>query len=48
MAKLKKYSRSPFTAEVNVYGPDGELIAINEGRFVTMPKAEVKWIAGKE
>ena len=47
MAKLKKYSRTHFTAEANIYGPEGELIATGEGRFVTMRKAEAKRIAGK-
>jgi len=47
MARMKKYSRSHFTAEAGVYGPDGELIATGEGRFVTMQKAEARKIAGK-
>lgn len=48
MAKLKKYSRSHFTSEAKVYGPEGELIAAAEGRFVTMQKAEAKRLAGKK
>ena len=47
MAKLKKYSGTHFTAEATVYGPEGEVIATGEGRFVTMQKAEAKRIAGK-
>ena len=48
MAKIKKYSRTHFTAEAKVYGPEGEVIATGEGRFVTMQRAEVKRIAGKK
>ena len=48
MARLKKHSKSHFTAEASVYGPEGELIATGEGRFVTMNKAEAKRIAGKD
>ena len=47
MARLKKSSKSHFTAEGGIYGPAGELIATGEGRFVTMKRAEVKRIAGK-
>ena len=47
MAKVKKYSKSHFTAEATIYGPEGEVIATGEGQFVTMQKAEAKRIAGK-
>ena len=47
MARLKKSSKSHFTAEGGVYGPEGELIATGEGQFVTMKRAEAKKIAGK-
>ena len=48
MAKLKRYFKTHFTAEATVYGPDGEIIATGEGRFVAMEKAEAKKVAGKE
>ena len=47
MAKIKRYARTHFTAEATIYGPEGEVIATGEGRFVTMQKAEVKKVAGK-
>lgn len=47
MAKLKKYSKSHFSAEATVYGPEGEVIAIGEGQFITMPKAEAKKVVRK-
>jgi len=48
MARLKKHHKTHFTAEGEVYGPEGELVATGEGRFVTMERAQVKRIAGKE
>lgn len=48
MSKLKKYSRSHFLAEATVYGPEGEVIATGEGRFITMERAEAKRVAGKK
>ena len=47
MAKLKKYSKSHFSAEATVYGPEGEVIATGEGQFITMQKAEAKKVVGK-
>ena len=47
MARLKKHSKFHFTAEANVYGPDGELIATGEGQFVTMERAETRKVVGK-
>jgi acyl-coenzyme A thioesterase PaaI-like protein len=47
MAKLKKYSKTQFTAEASVYGPEGELIATGEGRFIPMKRAEAKKVIGK-
>src|SRR5680860_500179 len=47
MARLKKSSKSHFTAEGGIYGPEGELIATGEGQFVTMKRVEAKKIAGK-
>jgi acyl-CoA thioesterase FadM len=47
MARIKKYSKKHFTAEGGVYGPEGELIATGEGRFVTMVRAEAKTVVGK-
>jgi acyl-CoA thioesterase FadM len=47
MARIKKYSRSHFTAEASIYGPEGELIATGAGRFVTMQKAEAKKVVWK-
>ena len=46
MARIKKYYKSNFTAEGGVYGPEGELIATGEGRFVTMVRAEAKKVVG--
>jgi len=46
MARIKKYYKSHFTAEGGVYGPEGELIATGEGRFVTMVRAEAKKVIG--
>jgi len=46
MARIKKYYKSHFTAEGGVYGPEGELIATGEGRFVTMVRAEAKKVVG--
>ncbi len=48
MARLKRSSKSHFTAEGGIYGPEGELIATGEGQFVTMKRAEAKKIAGKK
>lgn len=47
MARLRKRTKSHFTAEASVYGPEGELIATGEGRFVTMKKAEAKKVVGE-
>ncbi len=48
MSRLKRHTKTHFTAEASVYGPEGELIAVGEGRFVTMERAEVKRMAGKK
>lgn len=41
-ATLKKQTGKYFTGEAKVYGPEGELIATGEGRFLYMDTARVK------
>jgi len=48
MSRFKHHSKSLFTAEAEIYGPEGELVARGEGRFISMERAQVKRIAGKD
>ena len=48
MSRFKHHSKTHFTAEAEIFGPEGELVASGEGKFVTMERAEVKRVAGKK